>query len=53
MNKPIKGIIFDMDNTLLRSNIDFEAMKKETFAFLSTKGILPTTLYFKDHIGEI
>lgn len=23
----IKGIIFDMDNTILRSNIDFDAIK--------------------------
>ena len=24
----VKGIMFDMDNTLLRSNIDFEVMKQ-------------------------
>lgn len=36
----IKGIIFDMDNTLLRSKIDFAAMKHETYQFLVHRGIL-------------
>lgn len=36
----IKGIIFDMDNTLLRSKIDFAAMKKETYQFLVSRGML-------------
>lgn len=40
----IKGIIFDMDNTLLRSNIDFAMMKIEIFNLLSTSGILPHDL---------
>jgi phosphoglycolate phosphatase len=30
-----------MDNTLLRSKIDFEAMKQETYQFLVSHGILP------------
>lgn len=38
MNK-VKGIIFDMDNTLLRSSIDFAAMKREVAAFISNYGI--------------
>ena len=49
MNRTIKGIIFDMDNTLLRSNIDFEVMKKETYAFLTSRGILPTDLNLQEH----
>lgn len=36
-----KGIIFDMDNTVLQSKIDFTSMKLETFDFLSSRGILP------------
>lgn len=40
MNKKIKGIIFDMDNTLLRSKIDFAAMKLETYQFLVHRGVL-------------
>ncbi|XEC95176.1 HAD family hydrolase [Paenibacillus tarimensis] len=36
----IKGIIFDMDNTILRSKIDFEAMKREIFRLLTSNGII-------------
>lgn len=38
----VKGIVFDMDNTILRSRIDFPAMKRETYAFLVSKNILST-----------
>ncbi|WP_236575625.1 HAD family hydrolase [Paenibacillus sp. USDA918EY] len=48
MNK-IKGIIFDMDNTLLKSRIDFKAMKNETFHFLVSRGILPQELDITNH----
>ncbi|NOV02000.1 HAD family hydrolase [Paenibacillus planticolens] len=37
----VKGIIFDMDNTLLQSHIDFQAMKQEIARFLSDEGLLP------------
>ncbi|TVX94057.1 HAD family hydrolase [Paenibacillus agilis] len=40
----IKGIIFDMDNTLLQSKIDFQAMKQETYSFLVEHHILPEGL---------
>lgn len=30
-----KGIIFDMDNTILRSRIDFKRMKHEVFSYLA------------------
>lgn len=33
-DRHIKGIMFDMDNTLLQSRIDFKAMKTEIFEFL-------------------
>jgi FMN phosphatase YigB (HAD superfamily) len=33
-----KGVIFDMDNTLLRSKIDFPGMKQEIHRFLSILG---------------
>lgn len=49
MNNSIKGIIFDMDNTLLRSNIDFAAMKHETFQFLVSRGILSADMNTVDH----
>lgn len=45
----IKGIIFDMDNTLLRSNIDFEAMKLETFQFLVSLGLVSADLNLDHH----
>lgn len=48
----IKGIIFDMDNTLLRSNIDFEAMKQETFHFLNSRGILPGGFNVTNHTSS-
>ncbi|OXS59816.1 hypothetical protein B1A99_09750 [Cohnella sp. CIP 111063] len=38
---PVKGIIFDMDNTLLRSNIDFGRMKQEIYAYLRERDLLP------------
>jgi len=38
------GIIFDMDNTLLRSNIDYIAMKQETYQYLTDLRILPAGL---------
>ncbi len=41
MKSNIKGIIFDMDNTLLSSKINFAAMKKETYEFIIDHGILP------------
>ncbi|RJX37650.1 HAD family hydrolase [Paenibacillus pinisoli] len=37
----IKGIIFDMDNTLLRSRIDFQSMKRETYRYLVEAHFLP------------
>ena len=44
-----KGIIFDMDNTILRSNIDFKAMKHETFRYLVSTGIFPNDLNLEQH----
>lgn len=41
MKHQLKGIVFDMDNTILRSRIDFQAMKNETYQFLLSKEILP------------
>lgn len=41
MKKKMKGIIFDMDNTILSSNIDFKIMKQKTFQYLVAKHILP------------
>lgn len=35
-----KGVIFDMDNTLLKSNIDFENMKKTVYDFLVGEGMI-------------
>ncbi|MCG7406544.1 HAD family hydrolase [Paenibacillus sp. ACRRX] len=40
MKRQLKGIVFDMDNTILRSRIDFQAMKNETYQFLVSKEIL-------------
>lgn len=45
----IKGIIFDMDNTLLRSKIDFRLMKQETFKFLVLHNIFPPDFDITNH----
>ena len=45
----IKGIIFDMDNTLLRSNIDFQGMKEETYQFFVSHGILSPAFDIVNH----
>jgi phosphoglycolate phosphatase len=39
MTKRIKGIVFDMDNTLLGSKIDFAAMRDETFDYIISSGL--------------
>ncbi len=39
--KTIRGIIFDLDNTLIQSRIDFQKMKTEVFKFLKEKDLLP------------
>lgn len=44
----IKGIIFDMDNTLLHSSINFAAMKQAVFSFLVAEGIF-TEQFFAEH----
>ncbi|KKO52721.1 HAD family hydrolase [Paenibacillus sp. DMB20] len=51
-NKKIKGIIFDMDNTILRSSIDFHSMKNETFKYLVSHGILPAELDISNHTSS-
>ncbi|BFH63062.1 HAD family hydrolase [Paenibacillus azoreducens] len=50
--KKIKGIIFDMDNTILQSRIDLESMKKETFGYLVSRGILPADLDITNHTSS-
>ncbi|HZG87766.1 HAD family phosphatase [Paenibacillus sp.] len=44
-----EGIIFDLDNTLLRSNIDFARMKTETHAYLAARGVLPSGMNLEAH----
>lgn len=49
MEPIVKGIVFDMDNTILRSRIDFPAMKRETYAFLVSKALLPDGYALSEH----
>ncbi|MWV44319.1 HAD-IA family hydrolase [Paenibacillus sp. HJL G12] len=49
MKHKLKGIIFDMDNTILRSKIDFSTMKKETYRFLVLREILPSDMDLSRH----
>lgn len=44
-----RGIIFDMDNTLLQSKINYEGMKKATFILLEKQGFLPADFYWRDY----
>jgi phosphoglycolate phosphatase len=46
----VKGVIFDMDNTLLKSRINFKAMKEELHNYLVEQKLLPHHLLsFDDH----
>ncbi|MBD2845325.1 HAD family hydrolase [Paenibacillus sp. IB182496] len=45
----VKGIIFDMDNTLLRSTIDFASMKRDTHRFLVSHGVLEESVELQAH----
>lgn len=46
----IKGIIFDMDNTILRSKIDFPAMKEDVYRYLVAQNVLSEDYDLHDHI---
>lgn len=41
--------MFDMDNTLLKSNINFQAMKLETASFLKKNGVLSESFAIEEH----
>ncbi|TYP70755.1 HAD family hydrolase [Paenibacillus methanolicus] len=45
----IKGVIFDMDNTVLRSRIDFAAMKRAVADYLARIGSLPANVAVQEH----
>ncbi|GAA3406815.1 HAD family hydrolase [Paenibacillus hodogayensis] len=44
-----KAILFDMDNTLLRSAIDFPGIKRDLFGLLAEEGILPRGFPAAEH----
>ncbi|NHN30859.1 HAD family hydrolase [Paenibacillus agricola] len=48
-NKQVQGIIFDMDNTLLQSSINFVAMKQDIFTYLSSIGAVPANYVAAEH----
>ncbi|WP_261301254.1 HAD family hydrolase [Paenibacillus andongensis] len=45
----VRGIIFDMDNTLLRSRINFQMMKKQVADYLIEHDLLPVSFPFQEH----
>jgi phosphoglycolate phosphatase len=45
----VKGIIFDMDNTIFGSKIDFKAMKAAVYSLVLEAGLLPYNFSIKDH----
>lgn len=52
MKSKIKGIVFDMDNTLLRSKIDYGLIKNEIYIFLTRHGILPEHMQLDNHTSS-
>lgn len=44
-----RGIIFDMDNTLLQSRIDFSALKLEVHRFLAEQGVIGASVSAENH----
>lgn len=44
-----KAIVFDMDNTLLRSRIDFPRIKRDVFSLLSKPGVFPADFPIAEH----
>lgn len=49
MEQKLKGIMFDMDNTLLQSNIDFPEMKAATYCYLVQREVLPNKMNLHAH----
>ncbi|MEK8127823.1 HAD family hydrolase [Paenibacillus filicis] len=49
---PIQGIIFDMDNTLLQSRIDFAAMKRHIYEYLFGLQLLPGDFPLSEHTSS-
>lgn len=49
IGRTIKGIIFDMDNTLLQSRIDFSKMKQDVYDFLLAEGFLERDLRLTEY----
>ncbi|WP_068774853.1 HAD family hydrolase [Paenibacillus sp. FJAT-26967] len=48
----VKGIMFDMDNTLLQSKIDFPAMKAEIYNYLSALHVFEDSFNVVDHTSS-
>lgn len=42
--RKIRGLIFDMDNTLLHSHIDFKAMKTDVYVLLKNARLIPADI---------
>ncbi|MBJ6359955.1 HAD family hydrolase [Paenibacillus sp. GCM10012307] len=51
--KSERGIIFDMDNTLLQSTIDFQAMKRDLLAMLILHGIVKEDFPAQHHTSSM
>jgi phosphoglycolate phosphatase len=48
----VKAIIFDMDNTLLQSNIDFAAMKYGIFKYLLQNNVVKSDFPLQEHTSS-
>lgn len=45
----VQGVMFDMDNTLVASRIDYAGMKGAVHRYLATRGVLPETMDLAPH----
>ena len=44
LSSPLRAVIFDLDETLIHSKIDFKKMKFEIISFLQYMGVTPGLL---------
>lgn len=48
MGRPVKGIVFDLDGTLIHSTIDFREMKRRIIEYFASRGADPEQLSPKE-----
>jgi HAD superfamily hydrolase (TIGR01549 family) len=49
----VKGVIFDLDGTLARFNLDYETVRAEVRGYLLEKGVPPSVLSVRESVFEM